>query len=236
MLHESWKGQNSLGKVEWRSSHIAAENPLCSLIHFSLTSVNYCSFGWRETLLCPAAAPLLPFLLGPELCNVTGKVDAAHGAACALRRALLNCSLMLIRRCRLGHFHLHIAPLWKRGINHRILLKPRNETRQIRWLADSMWQMKPLLLNLFALSLLEWEKLLRVCLSEQLCRVVSVLPCWTSSEDSSGTQYWFTFFLSLGELLMWGLWLNVRCKRIWETKAVVVCSKTTEGLLGKSLM
>lgn len=103
-----------------------------------LTSVNYCLFGWRGTLCLTAAPLLLPFLLGPKLWNVNGKVDAAHGAACGLRRVLLNCSLMLLRRCRPGHFHLHIAPLWKHGINHRILLKPRNETRQIRWLADSV--------------------------------------------------------------------------------------------------
>lgn len=96
---------------------------------FSLTSVNYCLFGWRETLLCLTAAPLLPFLLRPKIWNVNGKVNAAHGAACGLRRMLLNCSLMLLRRCRPGHFHLHIAPLWKHGINHRILLKPRNKTR-----------------------------------------------------------------------------------------------------------
>lgn len=154
---------------------------------FSLTSVNYCLFGWRETFLCLTAAPLLPFLLRPKIWTVNGKVNAAHGAACGLRRMLLNCSLMLLRRCRPGHFHLHIAPLWKHGINHRILLKPRNKTRQIRWLADSMQQMKPLSLKLFALSLTKWEELLRVCLSEWLRRVVSALPCWTSSEDSSET-------------------------------------------------
>lgn len=181
-------------KFPWKSSHIATENSLCSLITFFLTSVNYCLFGWRGTLLCLAAAPLFPFLLGPKLWNVNGKVDAAHGAACGLRRVLLNCSLMLLRRCRLGHFDRHIAPLWKHGINHRIWLKPRNKTRQIRWLADSMQQMKPLSLKLFALSLTKWEELLRVCLSEWLLRVVSVLPCWTSSEDSSGIQYWFTLF------------------------------------------
>lgn len=115
---------------------------------FSLTSVNYYLFGLRETRLCLTAA-LLPFLLGPKLWNVYGKVDAAHSAACGLRRVLLNFSLMLLRRCRAGHFHLHIAPLWKHGINHRILLKPRNETRQIRWLAGSIQQ-----INHFCLSYL----------------------------------------------------------------------------------
>lgn len=123
---------------------------------FSLTSVNYCLFGWRETLLCLTAAPLLSFLLGPKLWNLNGKVDAAHGPACGLRRVLLNCSTVLLRRCRPGHFHLHIAPLWKHGINHRILLKSRNETRQIRWLADSMQQIKALSLKQFALSLMKW--------------------------------------------------------------------------------
>lgn len=151
--------------------------------------------GEDETFLCPSPAPLLPFLLGPKIWNVNGKVDAA----CGLRRVLLNCSLMLLIRCRPGCFHLHIAPLWKHGINHRILLKPRNETRQIRWLADSTRQIKPLSRKLFALSLMKWEELLRVCLSEQLCRVVSVFPCWTSSKDSSehSTGSVFFFFYPL---------------------------------------
>lgn len=48
---------------------------------FSLTSVNYCLFGLRETLLGLTAAPLLPFLLGPKLLDVNGKVDTAHDAA-----------------------------------------------------------------------------------------------------------------------------------------------------------